>query len=613
MKKRVLSLLICLLIALNSVYIMPANLEASAVSPTIETALQWAINTANDNSHGYSQSNRWGPDYDCSSFVISALKYAGFDVGSASYTGNLRSNLTGNGFVWIPWSKISSSANLQRGDILLNEATHTEFYLGNNQNVGAHYDHGYPQTGDQTGTEISISGYYYNPWDGVLRYQNSSTSCYCSDSYAGNYVVTTSQYPLTMRSGHGTNYSQITTIPKGATVYVSKADGSWAHVSYNGYNGYCSMQYLKKIDDNRAINLNAWISNTNMGKVSNDISVGKDIYLCYELTYADNGSRIGNNFNYSVYEEVYNPDGSLLFSYTYNNSDKNCIKFNPEITGIYKYKVIAKSDKFNCIFENKINVNEHSHNFGPWTTTKAATCTTAGTQQRKCSICGNTESRTIEAKNHSYKAVTVKPTYFAKGYTYKKCSVCGKTTKKTELPLLTMAIPRATAAANSIKLSWNKVAGAQGYEVWQLKSGKWTKIKTTTSTSYTISKLPSGTSQKFAIKPYTKKDGKIVYGCFSKQLYTTTNPATINFNLTAGSKKATVKWNKVTGASGYKVYYKTASSGWKLLKTVNNSTTSFTKTGLTKGKTYYFTVKAYRTINGKTYNGGFVTKSVKIK
>ena len=38
----------------------------------IETATQWMIDLANDNSHGYDQTNRWGPDYDCSSAVISA-------------------------------------------------------------------------------------------------------------------------------------------------------------------------------------------------------------------------------------------------------------------------------------------------------------------------------------------------------------------------------------------------------------------------------------------------------------------------------------------------------------------------------------------------------------
>ena len=86
----------------------------------IEKAVNWAVSIANDNSHGYSQTNRNGnPDYDCSSLVINAMKYAGINVGNAYYTGNMKSEFTAHDFVWIPWSQIGSTANLKRGDVLL--------------------------------------------------------------------------------------------------------------------------------------------------------------------------------------------------------------------------------------------------------------------------------------------------------------------------------------------------------------------------------------------------------------------------------------------------------------------------------------------------------------
>lgn len=111
------------------------------------------------------------------------------------------------------------------------------------------------------------------------RYNGSgsqSNTCSCSTNYAGEYIVTTQSSPLTMRSGHGTGYSQIGTIPKGAHVTVSKANGSWAHVSYNGRNGYCSMQYLSKVV-NKPVNVDlgtdfyAYIINTSFWKhLTND-------------------------------------------------------------------------------------------------------------------------------------------------------------------------------------------------------------------------------------------------------------------------------------------------------------------------------------------------------
>ena len=79
-----------------------------------------------------------------------------------------------------------------------------------------------------------------------------SNVCNCSSVYAGNYTCTTSSLPLTIRSGHGSNYSKVGSIPSGATVYVSKASGTgagnWAHVEYNGVSGYASMEYLEKQD-----------------------------------------------------------------------------------------------------------------------------------------------------------------------------------------------------------------------------------------------------------------------------------------------------------------------------------------------------------------------------
>ena len=79
--------------------------------------------------------------------------------------------------------------------------------------------------------------------------QSNNLSCGCSNSYAENYIVNTSRLPLTMRSGHGSNYGKVTSIPKGTTVTVSASNGTWAHVNYNGSDGYASMQYLKKVEE----------------------------------------------------------------------------------------------------------------------------------------------------------------------------------------------------------------------------------------------------------------------------------------------------------------------------------------------------------------------------
>lgn len=155
------------------------NSGAGSVAPGgqgVEDAIQWILNIAKDNSHGYDQGSRWGPDYDCSSLI-----YEGFRVGGgfslpehSGYTGTMVNDFTAAGFEWLSGIG-NNSSELQRGDILLNIQNHVELYLGEGRNVGAHCNEfgGITggQTGDQTGNEIGEGGFYSYPWDGVLRYK----------------------------------------------------------------------------------------------------------------------------------------------------------------------------------------------------------------------------------------------------------------------------------------------------------------------------------------------------------------------------------------------------------------------------------------------------------
>lgn len=126
--------------------------------------------------HGYDQIHRWGPDYDCSSSIISSVQNgAGIPVKDkgATYTGNMRAAFKKCGFVDIPFKK---GMTLVRGDILLNEIHHTAMYIGDNKVAQFSINEKGKTTGgasgDQTGRESSIGPYYVysKGWDYVLRY-----------------------------------------------------------------------------------------------------------------------------------------------------------------------------------------------------------------------------------------------------------------------------------------------------------------------------------------------------------------------------------------------------------------------------------------------------------
>ena len=191
--KKILSLFLIFCVAFSVICVPTApDVAAKAAPGSIEKAVQWALDTAADDSHGYSQANRWGnPDYDCASFVISAYRSVGFKLTNAVHCGNMKQPFIDEGFVWIPKSEIdlSTSKYLKRGDILLNTRSHTEIYIGDNMQVGAHdgtYDiFDYNDPGDSTGKEICPVKYTnYSNWEGILRYQDEPVdlgeSFYCN-------------------------------------------------------------------------------------------------------------------------------------------------------------------------------------------------------------------------------------------------------------------------------------------------------------------------------------------------------------------------------------------------------------------------------------------------
>jgi len=144
-----------------------------------EKALEWALGIASDQAHGYSQTNRNGPDYDCSSLVLKAYKQAGVDIGNATYTGNMVSELTAHGFKKVSVN-FDTCAGMEPGDILLyhkgGTAGHTAMYAGNGQIVHARgQSYGSPKTGDQ-GTEIAVTPYYRGQWATVLRYTGAQAA-----------------------------------------------------------------------------------------------------------------------------------------------------------------------------------------------------------------------------------------------------------------------------------------------------------------------------------------------------------------------------------------------------------------------------------------------------
>lgn len=115
-----------------------------------------------------------GGNCDCSSLVIHCLREAGFDTGSATYTGNLSGELTKRG-----WTRLPANGSPQPGDILLNDVHHVAVYLGGGKLAQASISErgtAYGKAGDQTGRETNIRSCYSYPWNCYLHYGNGGGS-----------------------------------------------------------------------------------------------------------------------------------------------------------------------------------------------------------------------------------------------------------------------------------------------------------------------------------------------------------------------------------------------------------------------------------------------------
>ena len=186
---------------------------------------------------------------------------------------------------------------------------------------------------------------------------------------------------------------------------------------------------------------------------------------------------------------------------------------------------------------------------------------------------------------------------------------------------------------NSVEFSWDKIKDATGYEIlrYSTASKKYVVIddidfdklsdedreasEEAEVYSYLDQEKTSATIYNYQVKAYNKVDGKKVYLKESEKLKATTTPLTPNITVKSSSRKtARLTWkNCSTRATGYKVYMATSKNGtYKLVKTTTAK--SFTKYYLRSGKTYYFKVRAYRTVDGKNIYGDYSTiKSIRVK
>lgn len=174
--------------------------------------------------------------------------------------------------------------------------------------------------------------------------------------------------------------------------------------------------------------------------------------------------------------------------------------------------------------------------------------------------------------------------------------------------------------SNSLKLAWNKPAGATGYQLQRKSGNSYKALATVKGTSYTHKSLTAGAGYTYRVRAYRTVGGKNYYSGWA-YMTAYTKPATPNLtglSATKSGHKIKATWKKVGGsASGYQIYWAKDKNFKKVVSKTNVSgqkKTSYTGKNFTKGKRYYVKVRAYKTVNGnKIYGAWSKVRNVKAK
>ena len=179
----------------------------------------------------------------------------------------------------------------------------------------------------------------------------------------------------------------------------------------------------------------------------------------------------------------------------------------------------------------------------------------------------------------------------------------GTKTKTFTINPKTIAFGTATLAATSYTYSGSAIRPSVTLRV----NGK----TLTSGTDYTVSYSSNNAIGTAAVTITGTGNYK---GTITKSF--TIKPAQVTISSTSSTikKRLTVKWTRLSGSPSYQIAYKkTTASSWTYI-TVGSSVSSKTISGLTSGSYYYVSVRAYKTVNGKTYYGSWsTTKKVYVK
>lgn len=176
-------------------------------------------------------------------------------------------------------------------------------------------------------------------------------------------------------------------------------------------------------------------------------------------------------------------------------------------------------------------------------------------------------------------------------------------------------------SSSRIRLLWDQVDGAHGYQIWRRNDdGTFGVVKTLGNkdnvltdnqggtTAYSNTGLKAGQIYVYRMRAFSILDGNKVFGAFSDDISVAVMPEKTEISLASPKEgNVLITWKRMEGANGYQIWRADgASEEFSIIKSIRDENIdSYINNGLSSGGEYYYKVRAYAEINGKMVFGDF--------
>lgn len=170
---------------------------------------------------------------------------------------------------------------------------------------------------------------------------------------------------------------------------------------------------------------------------------------------------------------------------------------------------------------------------------------------------------------------------------------------KTLDPLPAPANVTVNATPSSIKITWDKVEGADLYNVYEVNGSNYDMLGEATGTSFTVSS-GAGNGRSFVVSAVSKSGSTKTAGKYSAVAKAPKVPGTPTLSASNNkSDSVKISWTVPDGASGVRLYmYNTSKKTYVTVKTMSNKKNACTIKGLSANTAYKFKAKAYTKTSG---------------